>query len=354
MRTRLYSQIAMLGVAPETRSGIATVVDAYRADGLFKRWPVTYIPTRNVAHAAREFAALMAQHRRMVVHAHVGHGHWMEFGRSAAFMWATIVAGCPLILHLHGSSFHAGIGGFLKRADVVCVPCEATRVWVRSLARNADVVVTPPPVAHEVPEVGTKPNLVLFLGRLEAEKGIYDLLEAVAAVRALVPDVRLACAGEGDRLGVARYAERLGIADAVKFTGWVGPSGKRALLEHAAVFALPSYREGLPVSLIEAMGAGVPVIASPVGGIPEVVVDGASGYLIGAGDTRSLARALSRLLVDRAQAKRMGEAARQTAHARFSPQTALAPLEGLYDALGVSVVAERAPRIQPVPLKKAA
>jgi len=340
----------MLGVAPETRFGIATIVDAYRADGLFKRWPVTYIPTRNVAIAAREFAALMAQHRRMVVHAHVGHGFWRE----AAFMGAAMAANLPLILHLHGASFHPGIGAFLRRADVVCVPCEATRVWVRSVARNADVVVTPPPVALAVPEVGTKPSLVLFLGRLEAEKGIYDLLEAVAAVRALVPDVRLACAGEGDRIGVARYAERLGIADAVKFTGCVGPSGKRALLEHAAVFALPSYREGLPVSLIEAMGAGVPVVASPVGGIPEVVVDGASGYLVGAGDTRNLTRALSRLLVDRAQAKRMGEAARQTAHARFSPEPALAPLEGLYDALGVSVVAERAPRFQPAPLKKAA
>jgi len=352
MKTRLYSQIAMLGVAPETRSGIATVVDAYRADGLFKRWPLTYIPLDPIAKAAHAFGSLRAQHQRMVVHAHVSHGFWRE----AAFMGATIAVGCPLIVHLHGADFHPGIGAFLKRADVVCVPCEATRVWVRSIVRGADVVVTPPPVASDVPEVATKPNLVLFLGRLEAEKGIYDLLEAVAAVRALVPDVRLACAGDGDRIGVARYAERLGIADAVKFTGWVGPSGKRALLEHAAVFALPSYKEGLPVSLIEAMGAGIPVIASPVGGIPEVVVDGASGYLIGAGDTRNLSRALSRILVDRAQAKRLGDAARQTAHARFSADAALAPLEGLYEALGVSNIGDRAPRasLQPAALKKAA
>src|SRR5437762_12325946 len=108
--------------------------------------------------------------------------------------------------------------------------------------------------------------------------------DAVAGLRAAVPDVRLVCAGGGDRIGVARYAERLGIADAVKFTGWVGPSGKRALLEHAAVFALPSSDEALPVSLIEAMSAGVPVVASPVGGIPEVVADNASGFLVAPGD----------------------------------------------------------------------
>jgi|SRR4051812_32664343 glycosyltransferase involved in cell wall biosynthesis len=350
MQTRLYSHIAMLGVAPETRSGIATVVEAYRSHGLFNRWPVSYIPLGNVAKAAHQFGSLLAQHRRMVVHAHVGSGFWRE----AAFMGAAMAANCPLIVHLHGTRVDSSIAWFLKRADVILVPCEAMRSWVRSIARMSDVVVTPPPVAIEVPAVSSKPNLVLFLGRLEADKGIYDLLEALAAVRANVPDLRLVCAGEGDRIGVARYAERLGIADAVKFTGWVGPSGKRALLEHAAVFALPSYKEALPASLIEAMGAGIPVIASPVGGIPEVVVDGATGFLVGAGDTKSLRRALERLLCDRALARRMGDAARQTVQARFGADKALDVLEDLYEALGVSVITERAPRIQPAPLKKAA
>jgi glycosyltransferase involved in cell wall biosynthesis len=350
MHTRLYSRIAMFGVAPETRSGIATVVDAYRSHGLFKRWPVTYIPTSPLARAAHTFATLLAQHRRLVVHAHVGAGFWRE----AAAMGAAIAANLPLVVQLHGTRIDAGVRWFLKRADVVLVPCEATRIWVKSIARNSDVVVTPPPVAVEVPAVSAKPNLVLFLGRLEAEKGIYDLLEALAAVRANVPDLRLVCAGEGDRIGVARYAERLGIADAVKFTGWVGPSGKRALLEHAAVFALPSYKEALPASLIEAMGAGIPVVASPVGGIPELVVDGATGFLVGAGDTKSLRRALDRLLADRALARRMGDAARQAVSAKFDAGRAIGVVEDLYEALGVSIIAERAPRIQPVQLKKAA
>ena len=350
MQTRLYSHIAMLGVAPETRSGIATVVEAYRSHGLFQRWPLTYIPTGKVAKAAHAFGSLLAQHRRILVHAHIGAGFWRE----AAFMGAAVAANCPLIVHLHGTRTDPGLGWFLNRADVIMVPCEAMRSWVRSVARMSDVVVAPPPVAIEVPAVSSKPDLVLFLGRLEAEKGIYDLLEAVAAVRANVPDLRLVCAGEGDRIGVARYAERLGIADAVKFTGWVGPSGKRALLEHAAVFALPSYKEALPASLIEAMGAGIPVIASPVGGIPEVVVDGATGFLVGAGDTQSLRRALERLLADRALARRVGEAARQAVFSKFDARRAIGVVEDLYEALGVSIIAERAPGIQPVPLKKAA
>src|SRR5438094_10269052 len=155
MQTRLYSHIAMLGAAPETRGSIATVVEGYRAHGLFKRWPISYIATSCdgsltqkavlLAKAAQDFGALLAQRRRMVVHVHAAAG--AGFWREAAFMGAALAAGCPLVIQLHGNGFDASIGWFLERAAVVCVPCEASRTWVRSVARQADVVLLPPPVA---------------------------------------------------------------------------------------------------------------------------------------------------------------------------------------------------------------
>ena len=360
MLTRLYSHIAMLGAAPETRGSIAAVVESYRANGLFSRWPIQYIATNGdgtlmqktmlAAKATRDFGVLLGEKRRLVVHVHVSAG--AGFWREAAFMGAAFAAGCPVILHLHGNGFDGSIRWFLEHAAVVCVPCEASRVWVKSVARRADVVIAPPPVALTVPEVA-RPNLVLFLGHLEAQKGVYDLLDAVANVRAAVPDLRLVCAGDGDRIGVAHYAERLGIADAVKFTGWVGPSGKRALLEHAAVYALPSYDAALPVSLIEAMSAGIPVVASKVGGIAEVVADGTSGFLVAPGDKGAIERALRKLLLEQGLAKRMGAAARETARARYAPERALPVLEHLYESIGVGALVDRTPRIQ-VPLRKAA
>jgi len=360
MTTRLYSCIAMLGAAPETRGSVAAVVDAYRTHGLLKRWPISYLATHGegplsrkallAASAVRDFAALLARHRHMVVHVHVSGG---AFWREAAFMAAARATGCPILLHLHGTGFDGRIAWFIERAAATVVPCESMRTWVKSVVRSADVVVVPPPVAISVSEVPSKPNLVVFLGHLEADKGIYDLLDAIAGVRASVPDVRLACAGDGDRIGVARYAEMLGLADAVKFTGYVGPSGKRALLESAAVLALPSYEEALPVSLLEAMSAGVPVVASSVGGIPEVVVDRVSGLLFPPGDKSSLERALSRILAEPGLAARLGAAARESARARFAPERSLAMLEDVYESLGVACVTERAPRLQ-VPLRKAA
>jgi len=351
---RLYSRILMLGSAPQTRGSIAAVVDGYRAHGLFKRWPVTYLATHgdeNIVHrvkrygtAVRDFGFALGQHGQMVVHAHLGAG--AGFWREAPFLAAALAARCPLVLQLHGSGFDAVMKPFLERAAAVCVPCEATRAWVRSVSRNAFTVLTPPPVAIDVAAHEAKPNLIVFLGRLDASKGVHDLLEAVAALRAAVPDVRLALAGEGDRAGVERHAEQLGIHDAVKFTGWVGPSGKRALLEHAAAFALPCYEAGMPVSLAEAMSAGVPVVASRVGGIPEAVVDGASGYLVAPGDKTGLERALRKLLLDRALAARLGAAAREAARRTFAPERALRAIETVYESVGA-----RAPRVD-TPLKK--
>jgi glycosyltransferase involved in cell wall biosynthesis len=348
MKNPVRPRLIMLGATPETRGSMAAVVAAYRAHGLFSRWPIEFVASTGdgsllrqgtlLASGLGEFAAALVREPRSAVHVHVSRdGFW----RQAAFAAAALAAHSPLVVQLHGTGFGAEARFLLRRAACVVVSCEAQRIWVRSLVREAHVVCVAPPLALPPLPAAERPNVVLFLGRLEAGKGIYDLLDALAGVRSAVPDVRLVCAGDGDRRGVARYAERLGIADAVTFTGWVGPSGKRALLETAAAFVLPSYDEALPVSLIEAMGAGVPPIVSPVGGIPEVLQDGVSGLFVAPGDKANLERRLKRVLLDRPLAARLGAAARESARLRFSPGRVLARLDELYASLGL--VASGAP-----------
>jgi len=374
MDTTPNLRLVMLGAAAETRGSIAAVVETYRAHGLFKRWPLDYLaahgdvgPLENVLlalKALRRFAVLLWRHRRGVLHVHsrFDAGFW----RDAVFMAVALAARCPVILQLHGGGFdrfydrssapaRALFTFFLQRAACVVAPSEALRSWIRGLERDAHAVCVPNPVpAMKVQRQEPGQNLVLFLGRLEARKGIFDLLEAVSALRASVPDVRLVCAGEGDRGAIVRYAERLGIADAVKFTGWVGPSGKRALLENAAVLALPSYDEALPMSVLEAMSAGVPVVVSPVGALPEVVVDGVTGQLVAPGDTASLKRALGKLLLDRKLNARMGAAARESVRLRFAPERVIPQLEDVYEAVGLRSAARAEQPLRQVNLKQAA
>jgi glycosyltransferase involved in cell wall biosynthesis len=373
MDTTSHLRLVMLGPSAETRSSAAAAVAAYREHGLFGRWPVRYLATHGEPGAAgnlglalkatREFGELLGEHRRVVLHVHsaFGKGFW----RDAAFMAIALAARCPVILQFHGGGaerFHDALSAPLRalfawlvsHTACVVVPHESQRAWLRGVAREANAVCVPPALPKlDVRREEAGPNMILFLGRLTAEKGVFDLLEAVAALRASVPDVRLICAGDGDRTAVARYAERLGIADGVKFTGWVGPSGKRALLESAAAFALPSYTESLPVSLLEALGAGVPTVATPVGAIPDVLVDGVTGHLVAPGDKAGLKRALAKLLLDRPAAARLGETARQSVRLRFAADRVVPPLEDLYEAAGLRAVGDDKPAMQP-DLKQAA
>ena len=365
--------LVMLGPAAGTRGDIAAVLECYRAQGLFRRWSIDYVAThgddgvwRNAGRALsalRELAGLLTRSRRVAVHLHTaaGRGFW----RDALFMALALAARYPLILHLHGAGYEqlrddAGplgqrlIGYLLERAACVVVPCESLRAWVDSVTRRAQVICLPNPVTPaEVAPEARRPNLVLFLSRLDAANGLLDLLAAVAGVRAAVPDVRLVCAGEGDHAAFERHAEKLGIRDAVTFTGWVGPSGKRALLESAAVFALPSYGEALPMSLLEALAAGVPAVATPVGAVPDVVVDGVTGCLVAPGDQAGLKRALAKLLLDRAYAARLGEAARRSVRLRFGADRVIPMLEDLYEAAGLRALGADKPALNPG-LKEAA
>lgn len=349
MERHLFSRLLMHGPAREARNSIAATVETYRERGVFGRWPVEYVGRGPMA--LKRLGAALAHHGRVVLHVHVASG--ADFVASVPFMALGMAAGCPVLLHLHGGDlrvFHEAASGpsrallefFLQRAAGVLVPCEAMRAWIHGIARRAEVACLPPPVAAQAPVAGAERQpMVLFLGGLEAEKGVFDLMDAVAGLRAEMPEVRLVCAGEGRRARLLKYAEHLGMAENVKLTGWVGPSGKRALLESAAVYARPAYEDGLPVSLLEAMAAGVPVIASPVGGIPEVVSDGVTGLLVGPGDTASLQRLLRKVLTDAAFSERIARAARESVRLRFAPERTVSRLEEVYAGLGLTAQAEK-------------
>jgi glycosyltransferase involved in cell wall biosynthesis len=347
MDRSLFSRLLMVGPR-EGRGAIAGAVEAYRAQGVFRRWPVEYVaPGPRALHS---LGTILARQGRAVLHVHLCTAR--DFWASVPLMGLALASRCPLLVQLHGGQLRvfddAGSGAtasllryFLERAAAVLVPCEALRLRVHALARRAEIGCLPPAVAIEdiarpAPEDPARQHVVLFLGRLEAENGVFDLVDAVAALRADVPDVRLVCAGEGRARALLKYARHLGVAEHLRLTGWVGPSGKRALFETAAVYARPAYDDGLPVSLLEAMGAGVPVVASMVGGIPEAVVDGVNGYLTPAGDTASLTRRLRKVLKQPLAGARLGKAGRESVRLRFAPERMVARLEELYASIGLT------------------
>jgi len=187
---------------------------------------------------------------------------------------------------------------------------------------------------------------VVFVGRLDEIKGVPLLLDAVAAVRAHFPDVQLTLVGDGpDRVALEASVQRLGLTGCVTFTGYRTQAEVREILGTADVFVLPSFFEGIPVSLMEAMAGGVPVVASNLPGIAELVDDGVSGRLVRSGDTDALAAAIDGLLGDEELRARMGAAGRAKVADEFDLEQEAARLRTLLTA---SLAGRRLPVRPPI------
>jgi glycosyltransferase involved in cell wall biosynthesis len=189
------------------------------------------------------------------------------------------------------------------------------------------------------PDAPRRPLRALFVGRLIREKGLLDLFSAVERV----PDVSLTVCGAQlptDRDGVeSELRERAAsapLAGRVCFTGFTGREQMRQLVADADILVLPSYREGVPRSLIEGMAAGRPAVATDVRGCRELVTDGQTGWLAPAGNVPALAAALTRAATaSPEQYRRQSEAARALADKRYRESAVFERLVASYEELGV-------------------
>lgn len=171
---------------------------------------------------------------------------------------------------------------------------------------------------------------LLYVGRLRIRKGVEVLLEAFAALRQDQPKARLVVAGSGEqREALEHRASVLGLDDAVQFLGRCDASHVRRLLLGARALVVPSIYEGMPLVILEAMASEVPVIASSVSGIPEVVVDGETGWLVPREDPPVLHAALAEACASPAVAARRGRAGKVRLLAHFTPTHAAQRWEGL-------------------------
>ncbi len=177
--------------------------------------------------------------------------------------------------------------------------------------------------------VGAEERLVLCVSRLHPEKGIAELVEAAGLLRDRGVAARVAVAGSGDAEGeLTTLVARLGLGDRVALLG--RRPDVADLLAAADVFCLPSRHEGLPLSVLEAMRAGLPCVATAVGGVPDVVVDGRTGLLAPPSDPRALAAALAHVLEDRELAARLGSAGPELVAASFAPAVVAERYAALY------------------------
>lgn len=172
---------------------------------------------------------------------------------------------------------------------------------------------------------------ILFLARFVAEKGVHELLRAFKEVSRDNANAVLIMAGDGPELGAARaWCRRERLLDRVSFPGFVRGLQKAQLLVDADIFVLPSHGEGCPVALLEAMGAGLPVIVTRVGGIPDIVADAVNGIVLDRHDEEAIAAAIRELLRDEGLRSRMSRRNAEQAWSNYEARRVTEGIEAHY------------------------
>ena len=289
---------------------------------------------------------------------HVNFGDRGSALRKAVIVLAARLVGAKTVLHLHTGALaavyaRAGVvARYLMRlpfraASSIIVLGKLWRDWlVEDLGIDGgkiDVVyngVPIEPVARDFSVLSDAPRKVLFLGLLHEQKGVSDLLAALALLPAEMPGWQAVIAGNGDIGFYEARAQALGLASHVSFPGWVDQESVRAHLRTSDVLVLPSYNEALPLVILEALGAGTPVISTPAGALPEVLSDGETVLFVEAGNPAGLAGALKAVLGDAALRQKLAEAGQAAFRARFSLPVFIESLFTIYRTrYGVDVTA---------------
>jgi len=305
--------------------------------------------------AYRVLRRLIREIKPVIVHTHSSKAGIL--GREAA--WRERV---PIIVHtIHGPPFHArekfwknALYTWLERREakrssaLISVADAMTRQYLdRHIGRPEQYVtirsgmeVEPFLKSYDKAQVRKRlsvpPNafVIAKIARLAPLKGHEDLLKAVSQVRRVHPDVHLLFIGDGElRPQITALASTLGLSDSLTLTGLVPPTEIPELLSGADCLVHASYREGLPRAVVQAMLAGLPVVAYALDGTPEVVDDGKTGFLIPAGDISGLSAAIDKVFSNPAASSAMGAAGRSRVSGEFSWRAMVQSIEALYDRL---------------------
>lgn len=351
--------VLMFGTDPDMRGGIASVVSAIREGGFFDWAHVRYVSTHVEGGGVRKLRRFIAavfttlrtliSQRVVLAHAHVSSNG--SFWRKATLLWIARRFGVPTIFHLHSGGFDTYASGStgsalrrwcirrtLESSTVVIVLSERWAAWARGFAPESRIRIVGNPVQvladatlpRKAGGDSTDAGRVLYMGLICDAKGSFDLLQAWARFRARVPGWRLLVGGNGEVERFLAQAQSLGISDDVDYLGWVSGAEKERVLSIADVFVLPSYKEGMPVSILEAMVHGAAVIATPVGGVPDMMVNERHGLLVEAGDVGALADSLERMATLPELRKRLAAQAHEHVLASYSTETVLRRLKAIY------------------------
>lgn len=340
------------------KGGIAAVISGYYGSEIEEKYDVTYVESYKDGGKLTKlmkgicgylaFAINLVVNRPDLVHIHSSFG--ASFYRMLPFVYMAHIAGIPIINHIHGADFDEFyVNANEKKKQLIkktYAKCDAlialSAEWKEKLSQLVDAekvfIIENYSIlqenAFEQRKKKEQTNNILFLGELGKRKGCYDIPYVVKQVVEKVPMAMFYLCGEGtdeDEKNIKQLCTELGIADHVVFPGWVRDQKKDAMIRNADVFFLPSYNEGMPMSILDAMGYGLPIVSTNVGGIPKIVRNGENGYCCEPGDIDNFAKKLVEILTEEKKRCELSQNSFTIVKDRYSLEYHLKQLISLYE-----------------------
>jgi len=323
-------RVCMIVQHPATKGGIAAVVNGYRGSTLEQDVSIEYVEAYRDGTKLQKLVKALGGYCRygwvLLVRrpdlVHIHSSFMPDFIRSIPFIYLAHFARIPVINHIHDSAFEAfytnareGRKALIRHIYRLCDRLIAlSQEWKDRLSEivAADRISvlhnysTLHPEALADRSQRESNHTVLFLGVIRQWKGAYHLPEIIRLTVDKVPDACFVIAGDGDIKGVSQRINEMGLSRHALFPGWIRGEAKDAALREADVFLLPSLNECMPMSVLDAMGYGLPVVSTLVGGIPQIVRQACNGYLFDPADVAGMAASIVTLLQNPSHACQLG------------------------------------------------
>lgn len=305
------AKVLVVGTSHKTRGGITSVIKAHQTGPQWQnfhcRWIETHIDRSPILKAGYFLRGLF-QYLVLLPGADAVHIHMAAVERKMPFVFLARLFRKKMVIHLHFPDPQTTVFDkkkaprykwCLHQADKVIV---LSKTWKKLLEEewrctNLEVVYNPCPIVQPKPEYNadrTNPY-ILYAGNLSVRKGYADLIKAFANVKDDLPEWGLVFAGNGEIDQARVMCSQYGISDRVKLLGWVSGDDKDKAFRNASAYCLPSYAEGFPMGVLDAWAYNLPVVTTPVGGLPDIVSNGENALIFEPGDIDGLEENLKQL-----------------------------------------------------------
>jgi len=348
--------VLMVGVDKTSIGGMLTVVENYWNSEFFcKKTNLRYIPSvinksplikilYFLIAFLRIFACILL-HQIDIVHIHMAE-RTSVYREGLVAKFAKILR-CKVIIHMHGADieqWYDSLGSIKKKitryfiscADKVIILGENWRSFMERIVSNKkriEVVynaVDVPPYNKYNPDAKN----IIFLGMIIPRKGILDLLDALKSIELQLPkDIKVLLYGNDKNKNIQALISERNLEKRVSFCGWLDGKNRACCFQTAIINVLPSYHEGLPMSILETMAYGVPNISTTIAAIPEVIKNGENGMIVNPGDVSSLANAILYLATEKKLRKKFSEASYETICKKFAIEQHLNHIISLYETV---------------------